>query len=423
MLGKILIVMRGVVVAQLIGFLALPIMARLFPVAAFGEFQLYQSVMSLAIGMIGLRYDLAVVSVKTDRQAMSVVQLATVVNIALALLACLAIMLMKAVSWSPALTNSSLSGLGVGISVFMAGMIQTYSYILTRNEQYTLGSNVKIAQSIAFAIAGVSLGYFLPSNSGVVFADIFQRIFAAALLIWFLSKRSIRPLINISPVRLVATAKRHRALPLVAVPTGVLTAASIAICPMMAYALYGADFAGQYGLFERSLILPLNLVALAVSQVTTAELALAIRNQTGDDRTKYWQLLKRLSMVAIIPALALSFIGPWAFIVIFGEKWSVASAMCSVFAISAFASFVASAAGLGLQLIEKTKTQLIWEICRLGSLLFGWSGAYFLGLEALTAIELHFAISALFSFSYIVLFDLNLKKRHGGQEIANTLKY
>ena len=46
MLKNTLTVLRGTVVAQAIGFMALPILTRLFTPEAFGQLQLYQSALA-----------------------------------------------------------------------------------------------------------------------------------------------------------------------------------------------------------------------------------------------------------------------------------------------------------------------------------------------------------------------------------------
>lgn len=409
MLAKVFTVLRGVVLAQALGLMVMPVLSRLFPPVAFGEYQLYLSIMSILIGFIGLRYDLAIMNVKTEGEVRSLFQLATLANIALGILTWAGVEVAQLINWPRLIAKSELDGVSLGIATIAAGVIQTWSYLVIRHGRFALGSNIKVIQSLAFAGISIFFGIVGFGPKGIIWADVAQRIAGAALLVILFGSSSRSPWKQASVRRMRGVAIRQKAMPLFALPTGILTALSVAICPIMIYGIYGPGVAGQYGLFERSVILPLNLIILSVSQVASSELAREIRQKLPGGHEHFRQLAIRLALLAAAPFALFALFGPWAFSLVFGPQWALAASLCPLFALTGFLSFVSGATGLGFQLIDRPKLQFHWEIARLASLTTVWAGVYWFKPSVPTALLCHFCVLNLYMLVYLVMFDSKLK--------------
>src|SRR5438132_12681156 len=75
MLKDVALVLRGTVIAQVIGFLALPLLSRLLAPEAFGNLQLFTSILTLMLVFSTLRYEIAILRARDGRRLAAVVRL------------------------------------------------------------------------------------------------------------------------------------------------------------------------------------------------------------------------------------------------------------------------------------------------------------------------------------------------------------
>ena len=74
-IGPIVKVLQGVVSAQAIAFLALPILTRQFSPEAFGHFQIFQSVSAFILVFSSMRYEVALLRAESDEEFAAVARL------------------------------------------------------------------------------------------------------------------------------------------------------------------------------------------------------------------------------------------------------------------------------------------------------------------------------------------------------------
>ncbi len=67
MFRNILTVLSGSVVAQLIAIAALPILTRLYDAQAFGRYQIYISILNVAVMFVAFRYEVALIGARPGR--------------------------------------------------------------------------------------------------------------------------------------------------------------------------------------------------------------------------------------------------------------------------------------------------------------------------------------------------------------------
>lgn len=412
--GKVALVMRGTIVAQLAGLLALPIMSRLFPVAAFGQFQLYQSIMGICLVFSALRFEVAVLNARTDAELRSVIHLSVLINLVTASVAGLLIWIAAIAGWPVGMKDWVFGGLTIALVTLLAGIAQTLTYVVTRNEDYAAGSNIRIVTALGFGGTGLGLAFWRPMLSGVILADIASKAINAVLLVRNAARNGVY-LWPVEPLsRLADTARRYRNYPFMSLPGGLCNALTIAIAPFMIFATFGEEVTGQFGLIERGLTLPLNLVILAVTQVFTAELAKSIRQSDVGIHARFRGLLVRLAMLGVVPTIMLIVVGPTIVQLVFGDRWGLAGTFCQVLAPFYLASFLSGVAGMALLVLERQKQQLIWEFCRLIVLIVTWVMIRQMGADPVSAIALNFGVHIVFGVIYLAMADHYLRRHEQG---------
>ena len=130
---NVAVVLRSTIGAQCIGPVALALMARLFPVAAFGQFQLYQSIVVVCMVIAAMRYEIAILSVISARNFRAVLHLSLGINILTAIAAGLIIEILKYLAWPASITNWAFGGVLIGLTTQFGGVSQTLGYVITRD--------------------------------------------------------------------------------------------------------------------------------------------------------------------------------------------------------------------------------------------------------------------------------------------------
>ena len=161
MLKNTLTVLRGSVTAQAIGFLALPVLTRLFSPEAFGQFQLYQSALLLLLVTAAMRYEVALLQAGEGEELHSLVLLCVLINVGTAGLAAIVCWIVASVDGMVAADTRPLLWF-MPLGVLLGGMLQTLGYLTLRGHAFSLGATAKTAQAGGYAVAGVGIGTFAP---------------------------------------------------------------------------------------------------------------------------------------------------------------------------------------------------------------------------------------------------------------------
>jgi O-antigen/teichoic acid export membrane protein len=250
-----------------------------------------------------------------------------------------------------------------------------------------------VAQAAAFAGAGAAAGMTFPVAAGLVLADIVSRVATSAVLL-----RHIRRGLHLGPLRRIwggakGFAHSHRSYPLLVVPSGLLNTVGVAATPVLMFATFDVETAGQYSLVERVILLPAGLVAQAITQVFTGRFAQILRTEPASATREYLSLITTLALVALVPALLLFMLGPSVFGWVFGSNWQVAGEFARILSLHMLISFVAAPVNLVLTLGGRKHYQLYWDIGRLAGLGLGWFWIVSTSADAPTAVAIHVGVN------------------------------
>jgi|LUMU01.1.fsa_nt_gb O-antigen/teichoic acid export membrane protein len=405
MIRNIVTVMRGTVIAQAVAVLILPVLTRLFDPAAFGHLQLYLSVLTMLIVLPSLRYDIAILRAE-DTELPSLLSLCFRANIAVTALL-LAVAYGGAALFPDGWLAQSPFPLWTPIAAMVATSVgQVLLYVAIRDERFSVNANSKVAQAVSYAGVGAALGVARIGNGGLVFADFLGRIAGLAWLCRWMRKRA--PMSRIGCVSIRAVASRYREYPIVALPAVVINSAGITITPIMIYATFDVDAAGQYALVDRVMSLPIAVVATSVSQAFMGQLATAMRHGT-EARTQFLSVIRWLAIVGILPTLLVILSAPTAFVLLFGSEWELAGRLAQLLAPAAFVGLITGGVNMTLSVVGRQKTQMAWNTARLATLIALWTTVPILNLTIVTSLALHSAVLVFANLFYLILCARALK--------------
>jgi O-antigen/teichoic acid export membrane protein len=359
--------MRGSVIAQGVGLLILPLLTRLYDPAEFGYFQIYQSASLLVVVIVSLRFELALFRAEPGRE----------LNATIALCLLLVIIISTAVGvgwasvknhWPDIYSNFPVPPLIVFSAVLLVGLYQFLGNLVTREQLYRLSADSKILQSGSYAAVASAFGALRIAN-GLIVADIIGRVCSSLYLLKVLRSGQIFSIRRVTIADLGKAAWKFREFPTISVLGGMINALGAITIPMLIYTKFNADAAGQFALVERALSFPIAIAVAAVSQVYTAKLSNAIRNDPTDIAKQFRGLIMTLALVAIGPAIIGFLAAPSLFSVLFGPEWEVAGQLAQIMIPALYISFVYGGVNMTLVLLGRQWLQTAWELLRLSLML------------------------------------------------------
>lgn len=316
--------------------LVTPWITRLYTPLEFGVFGVFFAVvMTLALIASG-RYELAVPIAPNDDEAAG----SLAVSLLVLPVFTLTVGLIGFAIWNASAPASSTAFIAVGICfVLSAGVFQSFSYWMIREEAYTALSVSRIVLAVVAAVVSVIAGYASLGAIGLAIgaaAGQAAGALVAMALCWrtFSSAWTTR-----SWTRAIELGRALSEFPLVNAPHALLDGVRETGFQAVFAAAFGASANGHYSLGARVLRAPTSMVGSAVGQVLFSRFSKDWRS--GQDvRELVMKVVKTLSLISAAPFMLVILFGPHLFAFVFGPDWSTAGSYAAIMVPGLWATFV-----------------------------------------------------------------------------------
>jgi len=410
-LKNVLLISGSTVIGQIIILCFYPIVSRIYSVSDFGIFQYAQSVISFLIIIASLRYELAILLPDTDKEAVNIWKLTLIINVLVFIVLICIIILIELTGLGSATVGSLGKYLYILPFTFLgAALYQGLVYLNLRFKNYKVIGKTKIFQAVGNSSAQLLFGVTRSGALGLFVGDLLGRSAGILNLVSSLSKDIRKNITKLEIKELKVLAKRYRNFPLFNSPGALLNTAGFALPALLFGKIYGLEILGLYALVDRVYAAPSALIGQSVSQVFMSEAASLAKTDTRLLKQKYIFLLKKLSLMFIIPTIIMVLLGPTLFSLVFGEKWRMAGEFASILATMQFAGFVVWPLIPTLLILEKQRIQLIWEGARVILIMVGFYICYSQNLNVIHAMIIYGSIMFLFYLLHVVISIYSLNR-------------
>ena len=397
-ISNIVTILRGSIIAQIIGFAVLPLLSRLFAPEVFGVVQAATAIVTLALILSSLRLEVALLSVpepQVDATWHAAAWLSVMTSLA-------AFVIVAILQW----TGDALDAVRqvvwiLPLIALLSGWNQIGNYLALRRSAFATVSNSRVVQTGTYASTAVAVGYVWPTSLGLMSADALGRLASVLYSARALGVRlghALRPP-TFKQVRDMLHA--HRELTTVGLAAALINALGASFTALLMLWIFTAHDAGQYAIVERVVGAPISLIAVSASQVFMAHLSKALAGPApGAAAQKIFRDVVKLNIkVAILPSIVLFFAAPIVLPWILGEGWEQAGAFARALSPLYFFVFITAPVNMALTIAGHQRLQLGWDTGRLVAMTCLWLTVWHLQLDANQAIWLHAATA---SFCYIV---------------------
>ncbi|MCX6163710.1 MAG: oligosaccharide flippase family protein [Ignavibacteriae bacterium] len=351
--GNVATLTTGTVIAQVFSGLLSPVLSRLYSPDDYGLFALFTSVLSILVVIAPLRYEMAIMLPKENKDSAKIVNLSFLfLSITTTLVLFLVLFFNKSISI--ALGNYLISPwlIFIPLALLLTCSSQAINYLVI--------SYSKVVQSVFTSLTSLGFGFMKFAVAGLIYSSIIGQFFSLSVLLKKIKLKFFINKENLEYSELKAKAKEYKQFPLYTLPTAILDVFSLQLPIILISHFFGTTEVGYYSFSYRILSLPIILIGTSISQVFYQKVSVRY-NEGGDTRSLIKKTWLHLAYMGILPLVITLFFGPEIFSFVFGEKWVMAGKLSSVLSPMLFAMFVGS---------PTSSAYLVYKMQRLG-LVFG----------------------------------------------------
>ncbi|MER9025796.1 oligosaccharide flippase family protein [Mesorhizobium sp. M0815] len=416
----------GAASAQLLGIMAVPVLAHVFDARDFGLFAIFFLGSQLLGTCFAARYEQAIM-VAEERH----IRPLTALCVGLAAFSALVGALVLAV-FAHDLDLAFGASLGLAwpmtcITAFFVSLAVTFSMLASRRQNYRDVSVSRFCKAMIAILIQVALGLtILPGAWGLIIGETIAAGLAAAILLssrrWlYISDLRLNFFNRRSRQALLLVASRYHLFPKFGLPHFLINSLS----GFTLIAIIGARFssveAGQYFMMQRIVMLPAGIISAAISQVLFLEAHQQLKKAGRFDGVVFRVIVVQVTIGAIL-LLTLLFFGADLFSLVLGSQWLPSGQLAELFAPYVAVHLVLSSLAPVPVVAGQQKLALILSVIQNVLFVGGFFVPAWLGMPLGSAVSTSIYISMPYMICLIVLFFV-MSRTPGSFPIAGTNRF
>ena len=414
LLKHVFTLVKGTVLAQIIGLSAQFWLRRMFTVADFGAYALYVAVVFILYSVSTGRYEMAIVLPKDDNEANGLLKLSIIIPFIFSSLLFIVLLFLNnhivTYVFEYDLIDSALQSqeywLKISIfllpaGVFLLAVYNALNYWFTRQRKYSKIVNVRISNSVTNVGATTSFGLLNYSFGGVIMGYVMAQLIGVA---YFLKLR-LNDKQEYSRVSYKELMINYKDFPTKSMFSGLLNILASQLPIIMMGVFFGYTIVGLYEIIIRILNVPITMVGKSVSQVFFQKISEDVKNNV-DIGPYVNSFSKKLFIFMLIPMAIIFFFGDWLFVFTFGEQYRISGELSSYFALFFLVRFVY----YSLSTLYIVKRKIGIELKQNGIYLSSQIIALLVGYYYYNDFRMTFILLALSGFLCYVFFMFSLLK-------------
>ena len=413
-IGNVLTLFSGSVIAHLVPLAVLPVITRLYNPDIIGVFFLYSSTAFIISGFSTLRYDLAVVLPKRDKDAWNLLTVGIFVVLIMGFLFFFITFLLD--EEITALLDTSLIKnwlLLIPVSVILLGITQLFIYWNNRKKNYKLISIVKILKTSTIGITQIVLGLLHFTKSGLIAGLVTGQFIATA----FISVKGLisnrKKIHEVSWVKSRYLIKKYKNMPIYNSFIAVINTFANHLPIFLLTAFYNVHEAALYGLADKIISTPMGLTGQSIAHVFYQK-ASEYYNEKKNIHEFVKKMYRSLAKMAVLPFAAAAVASPLLFKYIFGMTYENSGYIVLILIPWLFVRFLNIPPTMLINVLNKQKILLLYNIFMLLFRILALYAGYFLYNDVFISLILYSFTGLVFSL-LLMFYILNLSKKFSRQ--------
>lgn len=346
--------MAGTGIAQVLPFLAAPLLTRLYTESDFAFYTSFFAIASILAVVVGGRYQYAIILPKDETEALRIFTLSVYITVIFSALLSVGLLIFYLVQ------NHSLDPKSwlIPLYILFFGIWSSLSNLSIRRKKFLNNSAAKVLQSVFYVLTAVGLGLLQPKIYGLAVGKISG---TAASMIFQFRRSSVKffsePLRNLKDVAL-----KYRDHPRYGIIPALLDVASMQGIVLILTKAYSTGDLGYFGLTALVFSAPVGLVAGSFKEVFYQKIAYHITHREFERAVG---VFKKSALYLLLLALPISltayFFGEEIFKIAFGAKWARSGEFASTISVSFLFQLIVSPLSSSLYAANRLRPAFMWQ--------------------------------------------------------------
>lgn len=358
----------GTLVAQIIGFLAYPVITRLFDPSVYGVFAIFLSLVSIITIISCLRYEQAIFLPKDDLDGGAIFHVCLFLVVLVSLL-CIPFFFIFGDGLCELLGEPDLKIwiLFVPLTVLIDGIYMALRFWNTRQRRFGTQATTQALQSVSGAGLKIGFGLLGRINAGsLVVGQVIGNAFGVMILAYQairLDGEDLKESLSFS--RMKKQIIRYKKFPLIDTWSMLFHNLSWQLPVFLLAGFFSPHVAGLYALGHSVVQTPLSLIGGSIGQVFLQRASSAKRDGTVGLLIE--DVVELMLLLSLVPLALLMVYGGDVFALVFGDKWFEAGVYVQILAIWAVIWFISYPIGNATSILEIQECRFKYTITNLAT--------------------------------------------------------
>lgn len=356
-LKAVSVLVGGTAFAQLIGFLCLPILTRLYTPEDYSVLGVYVAIVAILAVISCLRFDIAIPIPENESDGKALLLLSLLSNTAFSIF----LYLLLIISYPYIQHYKIIDQLSywiwlIPLGVFVSGFYSALQYWATRHKRFKDIAKTRMTQAVSGNSASMAGGVLSVGFGGLILGQLLS--FSGGIFKLALSAKKDLAIVKSNPLK--ATFAKYSKFPKYSTFEALANVSAIQL-PLILLASYLiGPTVGYLMLAMKVLSVPMSLIGSAFSQVYLANANNHLANNTLYSYTKL--VIFKIFKIIVIPFGVLAIASPFIFGCIFGEQWSDVGLYVLAMLPWYFMQILSSPVSMSLHVIGEQKKALIIQL-------------------------------------------------------------
>lgn len=357
-LKNIFTLLSGSTIAQIITFLAIPVLTRIYTPQDFGFFAIYFSIATIISTISTGRYELAIMLPKHKKDALSIIKGTFRIVFIISILSFVLIAVLKNSDTIFTKFIKPTYFYFLPLSVLFMGLIKVYTQWYSRQKEFKLIAVSGIVQSGSTSGLNIISGlYFYLQSTGLFIGHIIGQFFQLIIFYFRFQKNEKAEFKEIKKADIKIQLKENKNFPYYSAPMGLLNSISVDILIYVLNIFYSTTMVGLYTNASKVVNYPLNLITQSFTSVFYQKIT------ETDKKVKLYLLSFFINLIlAIIAMIPIIFWGEELFMFVLGDDWKLAGSIAKYLAPLTITSFAMRNVSNVFSLTRRNGILLIWQI-------------------------------------------------------------
>ena len=331
---RVLKIGTGTLIAQLLTFLLLPFVTRIYTPEEYGKLSLFLALALVLIPIGTFKFDVILVVLGTEREAKDLLAIGIFTSTLISILTFPAIYTYLRLFGNVPNSNALLQSLLFSVFLLIQCLSVLFTQSLLRLKKDSRIAYSSILQNGSIGFLQIGLGKLKPTGEILISTFILGKIIGTSPLIKYVKKLVLNQQLNIRD--LFETFKKHKTNGILVLSGTLMNATAIGLPTLVTGIFFGLPYSGIVAVTLSILTVPITLIGGAVGSVMISEVS-SIKRDFPNDEFKVKSVIQTFQKILFFSSFIFILIsitlGPYVFGLFLGNNWEEASRLVAWIAI------------------------------------------------------------------------------------------